>query len=95
MTSMQETTNDIQEMHSTVRIAGYLMRLSAFAESAAKLRISKEDEEWTAEEESEFEKFCDELDPWFYGMTDDERQFLRKSGIENVFGKIARGEKLV
>jgi len=91
---MKKTIEEIRNLHPAVRVAGYIVRNAAITECGAKLRTIKEDEEWSKEEEEEYENACAESEPWFYALTDDERNFLRWSGIENVLGKLCRGEEL-
>ena len=87
--------NEIQNLHPTVRIAGYLARNMALAECGAKLRTVKEDEEWTEEEEAEWDRLCDELDPWFYALTDAERELMTKIDANFFVSKLARGENVL
>jgi len=84
--------DEIKKMHPSVRMGGYLKHNALLCEYGAKLRSVKEDEEWTEEESEEWDRLCDELDPWFYALTDKEREALMSAGMQTVFGIVARGE---
>ena len=89
------TEEEIKCLHPAIRIAGYLTRNAALSEYGAKLRTVKQDEEWTEEENTEWDRLCDQVEPWWYAMSDDERNWLRREGVENILGKLCRGEEIL
>lgn len=82
-------------MHPTVRLAGYFARTAALAECGARLRTEKEDEDWTEEENAEWDRLCDEIEPWFYALSDAEREFLCGQKFDDFLGKLTRGEDML
>jgi len=91
------TWHDIRDehkkLHPAVRVGGYLKANADLCAYGAKLRTEHDkDEEWTDKENAEWDRLGDEIDPWFHALTDYERSMLLRSGVEDVFGRIARGE---
>lgn len=81
----------IKALSPQERMAGYLVRVARLAELGVKLRLAKEDNEWTEEESKEWENICDEIDPWFYALTNEENIYLGKI-CNDLFSALARGE---
>ncbi len=84
----------MSNLSSSERIAGYLFYSSKLAMLGAKLRKdNREDETWTSDEEKEWDIICDEIDPWFYSLSQEERNAIK--GVEEVLSKLTRGESLI
>lgn len=80
----------IRALPKVQRLAGYLARLAALDEVGARFRTNKEDEEWTEEEHNEWDKYCDELDPWWYALSEEEKCSVNY--VENYMACLCRGE---
>ena len=88
----------IEEMTPQERIAGYVKTCSDLALLGAKLRTKYKDvrtdyyEGWTQEEEAEWDNLCGFIEPYFYALTEEEKQYLQDIGFENLMGQLTRGE---
>jgi hypothetical protein len=83
-------SEEIRKLTPQERIAGFMARDARVAEIGCKLRSHKEDEEWTPEEEKEWDDACDDLDPWWYALSEEEHAAIKE--IYLVFSQLARGE---
>ena len=81
---------EIHELPKIVRLAGYLARLALLDEVGAKLRTSKEDEDWTQEEEERWYTLVDEIENWEYGLSREEHNLLKP--ISSFMACLCRGE---
>ena len=81
---------EIRELSKVVRLAGYIARLAAFDEMGAKISARKEDEQWTTEENTEWEKMCDEFDAWHYGLSVQEHETI--APISTFMAYLCHGE---
>ncbi len=84
------TSQEIMLLPKPVRLAGYLARMAAVDELGAQLRCSKEDEQWSEEEQAQWEALCDAVDPWFYALSSEEKQLLNPVIV--FMACFARGE---
>jgi len=90
------TQQEIAALPKILRLAGYLSRMAAADEVGARLRLAhaKEstdhDEKWTAEEEAEWERVTDEIDPWWYALTEEEKVLLNPVSVFTAC--LCRGE---
>jgi hypothetical protein len=85
-----KTVEEISLLSKIERLSGYLARMAAIDELGAKLRVKGEDEDWTEEEQNAWDELCDEADPWFYALSDAEKELLKP--IENFMACLCRGE---
>lgn len=89
-------TEEIKKLTPQERVAGYLARDAKLAEIGCRLRVRHHhestdyDEKWTPEEEKEWDDACDDIEPWFYALSDEEKQQIWE--IVLVFSQLARGE---
>ncbi len=83
-------TEEIKKMRPVERVAGYLARMAEIAEVGARLRNGIE-EDWTTEEESEWDRVVDASDPWYQALTPDEFDAISKFDSE-VLAPLCRGE---
>ena len=85
------TIEEIRKLPSPVRCAGYLARSALAAEYGANLRTKyKNDEDWTLEEQAEWDKLVDETDPWFYALSQYEIDVIAPA--ELMLASLCRGE---
>lgn len=87
------TKEEIRNLTPVERVAGFLVLSAKLATVGAKLRKNgRSDDTWTAEEETEWYEVCDQMDIWYYSLSDDERDAIRP--VELILGSITRGEWL-
>jgi len=73
------------------RVAGYLYHSAKLAMVGAKIRKGgREDSTWTKEEDAEWDAACDELDGWWYAMSDEEKEAIKPA--DSIIASITRGE---
>jgi hypothetical protein len=73
------------------RVAGYLYHSAKLAMVGAKLRKdNREDDTWTKEEDAEWEAAAEELDGWWYAMSEEEKTAIEPADL--ILGSITRGE---
>jgi len=83
----------VNKLPSEIRIGKYIEKYIQFANAMALVRLdNRPDEEWTEEDDAIYEYHCDELDPWWHGLTEQERE--RLDSMTLFISTIARGEKL-
>jgi hypothetical protein len=81
-------------LSSSEKIANYLYYSTKLARLGAKLRKdNRKDETWTLAEEEEWDAICDEIDPWFYSLSQEERDSIKN--VEEVLSRLTRGESLI
>lgn len=84
---------DIDKMSSQERIIGYMKEYLKFTEAAYNLRSNgRSDYSWNEDEANLFEKLSEDLDPWWYVLSEKEKDFLKP--IETQLSKMARGEPI-
>lgn len=90
------TRNQISALSPQERVAGYLVHSAKLAELGARLRTKYKDvsddynEGWNAEEEDEWDRHADELEKWFYELTQDEIHVVKY--VEKVLSPLTRAE---
>jgi hypothetical protein len=85
------TKEEIKNLTTVERIAGFVAASAKLAAVGAKLRKNgRQDETWTKEEEAEWDAAADEIDPWWYSLSPVEMDSVRP--IEVVFASITNGE---
>lgn len=88
---LHEQVEEIKKLPPSLRVAGYLARSARHAELGARLRLNgRPDESWTPEEDAEWDRLCDEIDPWWYAMTDEDKAEARK--VDLYLASLCRGE---
>lgn len=81
----------MDKLSSSERIAGYLFYSAKLAVLGSKLRKNgREDETWTLDEEKEWDTICDEIDPWWYALTEEDKKVLEP--VEEILGLITRAD---
>lgn len=71
---------DIALLTSCERLAGYMLVSSKLAVIGARLRKDgREDHTWSEAEIEEWDKACDEIDPWWFALSEEE-----KEGLKNI-----------
>lgn len=76
------TVEEITALPKIVRVAGYLSKMALLDECGAKLRVAHahhstdHDEKWTPEEEAEWDRLCDDLDPWWDALSAEEKAMI-------------------
>jgi len=93
MKTISQRIHEIRELPQNLRLAGYIKRNAALTEHLAKLRLEKEDNEWTDEDEAKWERLEEEVEPWWYALNEEDRRFLRT--IEVRMAALANGEDVV
>lgn len=92
----------INELPQAVKLALYLYYDSQIALLGAVLRTKYKNhpgqtkywEPWTQEEYDHWEAIAGPLEQLFFGMTDEEREYLNKNRINAFVGGLARGETI-
>lgn len=84
------TREEIEKLTPQERVAGYLSHSSQLAYLGARLRVAKEDEEWTSQEELDWDAAVDALDNWYYSIKEDEWETIKI--VESILAKLTRGE---
>jgi len=90
------TQQEIAVLPKILRLAGYLSRLAVADECGARLRLAHKhestdyDEKWTPEEEAEWERLTDAIEPWWYALSDEEKKLLNP--VEVFMAHLCRGE---
>lgn len=81
----------LEQLSPVERVAGYLHLTTKLAMVGARLRKdNRDDSTWTLEEEEEWYSICDELDPWWYALSDEERKTIEPANL--IIASITRGE---
>lgn len=85
------TITEMKALPAPERMAGYLLCSAKLAALGARLRKNnRADDTWTDEEDAEWDAISDEMDYWFYALSDEERTLL--DPIETFFSSLTRGE---
>ena len=85
---------EIEKLSSCERIAGYLFYSSKLAMVGARLRKNnRSDFSWTPEEHEEWDSVCDEVEPWWYALSDEEHAAL--SDVEVFMAKLTCDESVL
>jgi len=87
---MRYAITEIEKLTPQERVAGYLALLAKLSEIGARLRTKYNDDEWTDEEQAEWDACTDELDPWFYAMKEDEKKAVQV--VDSILGPLTRAE---
>jgi hypothetical protein len=82
----------IRTLPQNLRLAGYLRHNSELTECLAELRLTKEDEAWTDEDDKKVEYLRDALDPWWYALSEEEKDFLLP--LDLVHAALACGDDI-
>ena len=86
----------IKQLPKILRLIGYLSRSSKLSECGAKLRLAHiheatdADERWTDEEEAEWDNLCDNVNPWWEALSNEEKILLKP--LECFMACLCRGE---
>lgn len=84
----------IKKLSSPERIAGYLFYSSKLAMCGARIRKdNRTDYSWTPEEEEEWYSICDDLESWWYALSDEEHTAL--DAVEIFMAKLTRAESVL
>lgn len=82
---------EIEELSPPERISGYLYYSAKLSMLGAKLRKdNRDDSSWTPEEEEEWETIGEEIEPWWYALSKEEKEAI--SAVEIIMGSLTRGE---
>ena len=92
MKTVGEQIESIRAMPQNIRLAGYIRRSAQTIEHLSKLRLEKEDDEWTEVETAEWEKLVDEEEPWWYALSEEEHTFLNPICLRAAI--LANGEDI-
>jgi hypothetical protein len=91
MDNVRTSIEEIKAMTPAQRVAGYLVRVAAVAECGAKLRaIHANDDDWTDDEESEWDEVRNATMTWFDAMSDEELEACET--FDNALATLCRGE---
>lgn len=72
----------IKDLTSCERLAEYMIASSKLAMVGARLRKNnRDDKTWTTDENKEWNDAADELDPWYYSLTTEEKDKVKKIEI--------------
>lgn len=86
--------NNKSHLSSSERIAGYLFYSCKLAMLGAKLRKEgRQDESWTEEENKEYDAVGDEIDLWWYSLSEEEIEVIEP--IEVMLAKLTLGESVI
>ena len=88
-----KTIEEIRALPQNLRIAGFLKLSAVLNEYAAELRLAKDDSEWTDEESKKWDELADELDGWWWAMSQEEIEFIRPISVRTAI--IACGESII
>ena len=91
-----KTDEEIKSLTPLERMAGYLLVQAKLAMVGAQLRHKYHDvktsnsEGWNEEEERRWDEIADELDPWFYATSEEEK--IAISPATEILGYLTRAE---
>ena len=69
----------IEALTPCERLAGYMLVSSKLAALGARLRKDgRKDSTWTIEEDEEWYNACIETDPWWFAMSEEEQEAIKK-----------------
>jgi hypothetical protein len=85
---IREEVDKIKLLTPSERLAGYLFTSAKLAVFGARVRKNdKDDKNWPPEEIEEWDSLANEIDPWFYALTEQELQLLKP--IESIIASIS------
>lgn len=87
-----EEADEISKWPQPIRLAEYLKVLAENTVIGARLRTSKQDEEWTEEDKQLWESSCEKMEPYWYALSENDRKVLRV--VMELTGSLCRGENL-
>ncbi len=80
-------------MNSSEIIARYLMHSARLAVLGSTIRKdNRSDESWTKEESDEWDAICDDIDPWWYALSEEDKKKI--DCVQEVMSKLTCGESL-
>jgi hypothetical protein len=88
-----EQSQEIRLMPQNLRLAGYLLVEAKLTCLLSELRLNYDDDKnWPEEDEKKYEDLCDELDPWWYALSEEEKAFLQPITIRHAV--LSNGESI-
>lgn len=90
--SVKMKVEEIKALHPAIRLAGYLFRSARLSEIGARLRTKYPDDkdDWSEEEWNEWDAACDEIDPYFYALNQEEKEAVKAADL--TLASLCRGE---
>jgi hypothetical protein len=89
-----EEADELKKLPRCVRLAKYMVASSKNAEIGSRLRTSKDDDKWTKEEEQEWEKSCENIEPLWISLDEEDKRILSKFHIEEFMAMLCCGDKI-